>query len=151
MKKIFFLLAIPLFLINFSTALSVPAAHAQDAGATDIENQQGFGNNGSIPSAFGSTDEPLDPREIAANLIVGVLGLLGIIFMILLIYAGFRYMTSMGSEEQTSTAKGQIVSAVIGLFIILAAYAITSFVFSCALGATSEHSWTANICATHNY
>jgi heme/copper-type cytochrome/quinol oxidase subunit 2 len=143
MKKIIFYLALPLFLLNFFTALSIPAALAS---ATDIGSQEGFGLNGSnaVASNFGSAT---DIRTIIVNIIVGILGLLGIIFVVLIIYAGVRYMTSMGNEEQTSEAKNQIVSAVIGLAIILSAYAITSFVTSCLIGATTASEWTTNMCS----
>jgi len=143
MKKIAILLALPLFLLNFSLALfALPAL----AAPTDINQQVGFGNGGTaVSGAFGGT--PLDIRAIVSNIIVGVLGLLGTIFIVLILYAGFRYMTSMGNEEQTGDAKAQIVSAIIGLAIILAAYAITSFVSSCLIGATTQGAWTVNICS----
>lgn len=136
---------LPIFLLNFSAAALVPPVLAQ--APTDINNQQGFEDGtGAISHAFGQSGEPTDIRTIIANIIVAVLGLLGTIFLILLLYAGFKYMTSMGNEEQTSQAKGQIVSAIIGLIIILSAYALTSFVTSCLIGATSYVIWTADIC-----
>jgi hypothetical protein len=150
MKKIVILLALPLFLLNLSAATFVPAASAQSGNPADINNQQGFENgSGAISHAFGQTGIPADPRAIIANIIVVVLGLLGTIFMVLLIVAGFKYMTSMGNEEQTSSAKDQIVSAVIGLAIILAAYALTSFITSCVVGATGSYIFTANVCGLH--
>jgi hypothetical protein len=143
MKKIIFFLALPLFLLNLSVI--TPVSPAQAAGALDIQNQQGFENgSGEVSQVFGNA---VDPRDIIVNVIVGILGFLGIIFMVLILSAGFRYMTSMGNEEQTSKAKEQIVSAVIGLVIILAAYILTSFVFSCLVGATTAHEWTTNICS----
>ncbi|HTX87168.1 MAG TPA: pilin [Candidatus Nanoarchaeia archaeon] len=150
MKKVFFYLALPIFLFNFSAMLIFPLlpAQAQNDNPTDINNQQGF-QGGEIPQAFGQTGIPADPRTIVANIIAAALGLLATIFIVLLIYAGFKYMTSLGNEEQTGSAKSQIVSAVIGLAIILAAWAITGFVFSCALGATGVYFYTAGICGPH--
>jgi type IV secretory pathway VirB2 component (pilin) len=58
------------------------------------------------------------------------LGLLGIIFIILIIYAGFNWMTAGGDEEKVKLAKDTLIRAVIGLIIIIAAYSITYFVFS---------------------
>ena len=47
-------------------------------------------------------------------------------------------MTSRGNEEQSSEALKTIFSAIIGIIIVLAAYAITSFVFeSVGAGGTS--------------
>lgn len=63
------------------------------------------------------------------NIINIVLSLLGIIFIILMIYGGVTYMLARGNEEQTKKAKSLITQAIIGLVIILAAYAITFFIF----------------------
>ena len=64
-----------------------------------------------------------------ATVIKAVLGLLGIIFIVLLVLAGFNWMTAAGDEEKVTKAKNTITRAVIGLIIIIAAYAITVFVF----------------------
>ena len=45
-----------------------------------------------------------------------------------MLYAGFLWMTSSGDETKVTKAKGLMVNAVIGLAIVLAAYAITYFV-----------------------
>ena len=58
-----------------------------------------------------------------------VLSLLGIIFIILTVYGGFLYMTARGNEEQTKKALSIITQSVIGLIIVLSAYAISYFVF----------------------
>jgi TRAP-type C4-dicarboxylate transport system permease small subunit len=63
------------------------------------------------------------------NVINIILSLLGIVFVILMIYGGITYMLARGNEEQTKKAKSLITQAIIGLFIVLAAYAITFFVF----------------------
>jgi len=64
-----------------------------------------------------------------ATIIKAGLGLLGIIFIVLLVLAGFNWMTAAGDEEKVTKAKNTITRAVIGLIIIIAAYAITVFVF----------------------
>ncbi len=58
------------------------------------------------------------------------LSLLGIIFVILIVYAGFSWMTANGDEAKVTKAKDTIQRAVIGLVIIVSAYAITYFVFN---------------------
>ncbi len=63
------------------------------------------------------------------------LGLLGIIFLILIIYAGYNWMTAQGDEEKVTLAKNTLTRAIIGLTIIILAYAITYFVFSSLPGA----------------
>ena len=70
----------------------------------------------------------VDPRVAVANIINIALGLLGIIAVVLIVYAGFKWMTSAGNEEAVGSAKKTLIAAVIGLVIILSAYIIANFV-----------------------
>lgn len=56
------------------------------------------------------------------------LSILGIIFLIMILYAGFLWMTAGGEEGKVEQAQTLMKNAVIGLVIILASYAITTFV-----------------------
>ena len=67
--------------------------------------------------------------SIIAAIIKGFLALLGVIFIILILIAGYNWMTAAGDEEKVRKAKDTIQRAIIGLLIIVAAYAITYFVF----------------------
>lgn len=69
-----------------------------------------------------------DIRVIIARIIEAVLGLIGIIMVGLIVYAGFLYMTAAGDPAKTATAKKIITQAIIGLLIILSSLAITEFV-----------------------
>lgn len=80
---------------------------------------------------------PVDPRYIAANIIRIALGILGILFLVLILYAGFLWMTAGGEEDKISKAKKLLSNGVVGLVIILSAYAISYFVFQSLLGATT--------------
>ena len=61
--------------------------------------------------------------------IIGVaLSILGIILLLIMIYAGFLWMTAGGETDKTKKAKDFMINAVIGLIILLAAYAISNFV-----------------------
>lgn len=65
---------------------------------------------------------------LAGQLIKGALGLVGLIFFGLMVYAGFLWMTDRGSEEQAEKAKKMVTAAIIGLTVVVAAYAITTLV-----------------------
>ena len=69
-----------------------------------------------------------DPISITANIVKFILGFLGLVFILLLMYGGFIRMTAQGSPEKIKSSTGIITSAIIGVFIILAAYGITVFV-----------------------
>lgn len=67
---------------------------------------------------------------IAGTAISGILSLVGVIFLVLMVYAGIIWMTARGEETKTENAKKTIIASVIGLFIVVSAYAITKFVTS---------------------
>lgn len=67
---------------------------------------------------------------IVGNTISILLGILGIVFVVLVVYAGFLYLTSNGGEENVKKAKKLLTQAVIGLILIVSAYAISSYVIS---------------------
>lgn len=78
-----------------------------------------------------------DVRQTAARIINVALSFLGIISVIIVLVGGFKYMISGGSEDKTAEAKNLIVAGIIGLAIILSAWAITRFVLGSLLSATN--------------
>jgi len=76
--------------------------------------------------------------EIIAIIINVALSLVGIGFLVLLIYAGFIYMTAREDQKAAEEAIKTIKNAVIGLLIVLAAYAITAFIMSRLIKPISE-------------
>jgi len=75
-------------------------------------------------------------QQVVPNIIRGFLGILGIICVVLIIYAGYLWMTAGGNEEQVTKAKKLITNAVIGLIIIMLAYSISYFVIKTLSRAT---------------
>ena len=69
-----------------------------------------------------------DPREIVANIIKIALGFLGTIAVVLILYAGFLWMTAGGKPDTVTKAQKIMGAAVIGLVIILASYGLTLFI-----------------------
>jgi hypothetical protein len=98
-------------------------ANPVSADETLIDQQEGLKD---IKGVFGWGEEDPDIRVIIVNIIQVVLGFLGVIFLSLMVFAGFKYMTSAGNEEQTKKALSQIKDSVIGLAIVLASWIITT-------------------------
>lgn len=69
-----------------------------------------------------------DVRISVARIIRFILGFLGLIFLVLTLYAGFMWMTSAGNDDRVDKAKSILWGAIIGIAIVLASYAITEFV-----------------------
>lgn len=100
----------------------IPTVFAVDIGAKtglDEAATKGFGE--------GITKESSLPEAIGK--VIGVaLSLIGIVFLILMIYGGFTWMMARGNESDVTKAKDLIQAAIIGLVVVMSAYAITKFV-----------------------
>lgn len=97
----------------------------QAGSSAEIYNQL----EGAGKKAWGKEASVFDMPQIVQVVISAFLSLLGIIFLVLIIYAGYNWMTAQGEEEKVTKAKDTLQRAVIGLIIIAAAYSITYFVF----------------------
>ncbi len=71
-----------------------------------------------------------DIRIIIINIIKYLLTFLGIIAVAMVMYAGFLWMTSEGDPDKVNKAKKTLVNAVIGLIIIISAFAIVIFIYN---------------------
>lgn len=67
--------------------------------------------------------------NVISILISVILGFLGVVFLVLTIMAGFKWMMSQGNEDEIKKAKSSLKNSIIGLVIVLAAYAITYSIF----------------------
>lgn len=80
-----------------------------------------------VRSTAGVQDVPLG---VTIGLAIQILlSILATIFLVLTVIAGFKWMTAGGNEEVISKASKSLKSSIIGLAIVLAAYAITWFIF----------------------
>lgn len=110
-------------LLMILSLIIVPASTPALADVSLIDSQVGINE---IGSAYGG--RVMDVRVIVARIIILALQLLGVIFLSLLIFAGFQWMTAAGNEDKTKKAMTQIKNAVIGLIIVLASWALTLFI-----------------------
>jgi hypothetical protein len=130
--KIFSIVSAIVLLLNLSVVcLTTTPVFATDVN-TDIHDQLD-----PIQEVYGNSEVDSGTlSETVAKIIKIILGFLGVIFIVLIIYAGFLWMTSGGNEEKVKTAKKIITAAIIGTAIILCAYAITVFVIDNLVRAT---------------
>lgn len=88
--------------------------------------------------------EPIDGGtfpELIARIINVFLSFLGIVFLGLMIYGGYMWMTAAGNDSKIDKAKKIITSAVIGTFIILVSYGVVWFVTTQLLEATGAQTF----------
>ena len=66
--------------------------------------------------------------ETVAGLIDVVLSILGVAFLILIVWSGFKWLTAQGDTKKTGDATKMLTQAVIGIIIIIGAFALADFV-----------------------
>lgn len=86
----------------------------------------------------GSYQRDVPLMRVIGGIIKALLMLLGTIFVILLLVGGFKWMTAMGDSKKVEEAKSMIGNAVVGVVVILAAYAIAAFVLREVYDATTS-------------
>ena len=79
-----------------------------------------------------------DLKETITQVLNVLLGFLGIIAVIVILLGGFKWMTAGGNEDKVAEAKKLIGAGIVGLVIILAAYAIATYVINTISEATIE-------------
>lgn len=88
------------------------------------------------PYGVSSAEEVPPLAEVIGDIIAIALMVVGAIFLILMIYGGYTWMTAGGDSEKIKKAQQIIRNAVIGLVVVLGAYVITQFVVVEVLEAT---------------
>ena len=119
-KKYSYILAI-IILAFFISLNFVNATTIKDTGLKATADE-GYKSN--IP--FSDAGET--PATMLGSVVGALLSFVGVLFFLLMIYGGFLWMTARGNEQQVEKAKNLIISAVVGLVIIFAAYAITALI-----------------------
>lgn len=84
-------------------------------------------------SAFGSAEGSGGLAAIVGTVIKGILGVVGLIFLALVFFAGFKWLFAAGDETKLKEAQGTIMQAAIGLAIVLSAYSISVFITNIVL------------------
>lgn len=133
MGKIINFKNLALILISFFIFLSPFFCYAATPNLNDA-----FKENGPLDQAAGNEGAGYNIEEfgvegIISQVITTALEFVGVIFLILAIYAGYTWMTARGEEEKVTKAKDTLTAAIIGLVIVVAAYAISYYVIK-ALG-----------------
>lgn len=124
-KKFFFSFLLGLLLL-------APATTFAQFGGLDDSN----GNLNDVASS-GTLSTNGNLVDIIGGFIRVALSFLGLIFLILVLYAGFLWMTAGGNGDQIDKAKGLMINGVVGLVIIIASVAISQFVIEAIVSATT--------------
>ncbi|HET7827357.1 MAG TPA: pilin [Candidatus Saccharimonadales bacterium] len=131
MKKLFTKLLAVVCLISVST-FSVPALAALDCTQSNLTPQQAIQCGANGASGTGQTsDQATSQVNGTIKTIINILSVaVGVTAVIMIIIAGFRYVTSGGKQESVANAKNTILYAIIGLVVVALAQIIVRFVLT---------------------
>lgn len=125
-KNLKFGVCIVIGIITFSLVLALPImAQTPTDVSTGLETVEGAGGLGS-----GSL------VDVVRTGISIFLGILGVVAVLLILYGGFLIMSAQGEAEKVENGRRLLIQAVAGLVVVLAAFAIASFVINMLVGAT---------------
>jgi len=123
-----------LFLIAtvFGSFLMVTNVSAQ--GSYNFASSSGLAHT-SQQAGYDISDQTQTPEAYISRIITIILSVLGVVFLGFIIYGGITWMIAQGNEEKVSKAKELITEAIIGLIIVITAYAITYFILKLTSGS----------------
>lgn len=100
------------------TPVALAAVNTKDQAQNGVEKAGGTGS--------GNTAN--DVTTVIKN-VIGILSfLVGLIAVLMIVIAGFRFVTSNGDSGTIASARNTIIYAVIGIVITVMAYAIVNFI-----------------------
>lgn len=110
------LLLVPIFALAF-TALPVTSVYAD----TTTQVKEGV-------NRIGGTDNTTNLTDLVGIIINVILFIAGAVAVVMIIIGGIKYIISNGNDTMVTSAKHTIMYAVIGLIIVLLAFAIVNFI-----------------------
>jgi len=120
---------IPALMLILAASILAPAAHA----ATMFQ-QMSSGFQNMVNAAYGGGTAVAVDQNTFLNSLITIINVLltfvGVVFFLLLIYAGFLWMTARGNEEQVKKAKELMKQIIIGLIIIISSRLVTELILS---------------------
>lgn len=137
MNKFFKITILSLFLSLIIIPVASPIfVHAQEVTPVEIEapetnnrmidRMRMVGNIGGYDTTDGGASVPV----IVGTIINAILSIVGLVFLILTVFAGFNWMTSQGNQEKVKKSTDTLKSSVIGLIVTLSAWTIWNFIFA---------------------
>ena len=118
---------------------SAPSVSALDFGSEATKKAAGDAgyNPGTTETTF---------AETVGTIVYLLLSFSGVIFLVLMVYAGYLWMIARGDEAEVEKAQKIIISSIIGLIILVGAYSITTFVVPRLTDVTGKDEGEKAIC-----
>lgn len=135
-EKTKFFTAVFFLLLAVSFLFNLPSAGAAGISG-DTKNISSYLREIAISPEVGLGGTPTTIPTMIGRILYGLLGLLGVLCLLLIIYAGIKWMLAEGAEETIAESKAIIKTAIIGVIIIMGSYALTYFVIEKVIESTT--------------
>lgn len=96
------------------------------AGNVTLEKMKGVAETGGYASGI----DEFSMAKMVGTVVTSFLSLLGIVFVVLMLYGGFKWMKASGREDEVGKAQDIIRNAIIGLILTASSYSISLYVMS---------------------
>lgn len=129
--------SLTLCLAPLATVVQAQGFTADETGLTNTADAAGYSTE--VPCR----EEPggCIPAFIGA-FVNALLGIFGSLFLVLIMWGGVQYMLAGGEEGKVQKARQTLQNAILGMLIVVASYAIASFVLDAVSGATGAQTPT---------
>jgi type IV secretory pathway VirB2 component (pilin) len=109
------------FVVHTGTPPCSPDPSAPPGGLDPSDGNQTF------PNPLGDTE---DYVEVVGNVVKTILGVVGVLALVIFIYGGITWMTSLGNMERVKLGRDTLVWATIGLVVVFASFSIVNLILS---------------------
>lgn len=141
-KKLFIAILVGIISVSFLpcaiNAQTTPPPPPEQEGTKALSAFLGTAGYGEIKCTVGTVDgqavrvcrPSVDVRQLIVNLIRLVLSVVGMLFFVMIFYAGYLWMSAGGNDEDVKKAQEILQRAITGFVLILVAYALTTAIGS---------------------
>ena len=122
------------YLLSLVMVMSIVVLPAISLAAGPTVDDLGAGSTGELSNLKLANQSPM---TTATNIINTLMMFLGLIAVVIILLAGFKWMTAGGNESKIEEAQKLMSAGVVGIIIILSAWGIARFIIEKAVDVTA--------------
>jgi hypothetical protein len=127
-RVISFFLALIISIVQLSIFFNFSQAQVDPTTEQLLNRSVGMNEVRTVYQHSDQSTDRLDIRVMIVRIVNVSLGLLASVFLLLVVIAGYQYLTAGGNQEQTKKAMDQIKNSLIGLIIVSIAWSVSFFI-----------------------
>ncbi|HZJ40913.1 MAG TPA: hypothetical protein VFD16_01450 [Candidatus Saccharimonadales bacterium] len=123
-----------LAILTFCLLIMPFAVSAQNSGSSTADSLTGHLETVGNQAGFNTDPAVASTPRIVGAIVGAFINFSGLTFIVLMIIAGYGWMTSNGNEEKVKKSTATIKASIIGLIVSLSAWVIWNFIFKTLIG-----------------